>query len=69
MANPERKKFGFGKKLAIVNVFVERAYTRLDLFKTAYGTDPKQIDYFNEISQLAWVATGEGIVREWPARG
>jgi len=53
MTNPERKKFGFGEKLAIVNVDVQQAYTRLDMFKTAYETDPKQIDYINQISQLA----------------
>ncbi|MEM6908512.1 MAG: isochorismatase family protein [Pseudomonadota bacterium] len=53
MANPARKKFGFGEKLAIVNVDVQQAYTRTDLFKTAYETDPKQIDYINEISALA----------------
>lgn len=53
MANPARNKFGFGEKLAIVNVDVQQAYTRTDLFKTAYETDPKQIDYINEISALA----------------
>lgn len=53
MANPARKKFGFGEKLAIVNVDVQQAYTRLDMFKTAYETDPKQIDHINTISRLA----------------
>lgn len=53
MANPARKKFGFGEKLAIVNVDVQQAYTRTDLFKTAYETDPKQIEYINRISALA----------------
>jgi len=53
MANPERKKFGFGNKLAIVNVDVQQAYTRTDMFKTAYETDPRQIEYINKISALA----------------
>jgi maleamate amidohydrolase len=53
MANPARRKFGFGEKLAIVNVDVQQAYTRTDLYKTAYETDPAQIDYINTISRLA----------------
>lgn len=53
MANPARNKFGFGDKLAIVNVDFQQAYTRTDLFKTAYETDPRQIDYANIISRLA----------------
>jgi maleamate amidohydrolase len=53
MANSARKKFGFGKKLAIVNVDFQQAYTRIDLFKTAYETDPRQIEYVNTISRLA----------------
>lgn len=53
MANPARKKFGFGEKLAIVNVDFQQAYTRLDLFKTSYETDPRQIEYANTISRLA----------------
>lgn len=53
-ANPARAKFGFGEKIAIVNVDPQKAYTRPDLFpKTAYITDPKQMDYVNEISSLA----------------
>ncbi|WP_150292683.1 isochorismatase family protein [Sphingobium estronivorans] len=53
MANPARKKFGFGEKLAIVNVDFQQAYTRTDMFKTAYATDPRQIEYSNTISRLA----------------
>ena len=53
MANPARKKFGFGDKLAIVNVDPQQAYTRLDMFKTSYETDPRQIEYINIISRLA----------------
>lgn len=53
MANPARKKFGFGEKLAIVNVDIQRAYTDLESFKTSYVTDPDQIAYVNRISALA----------------
>ena len=53
MANPARAKFGFGDRLAIVNVDFQNAYTRIDEFKTAYETDPRQIDYANIISRLA----------------
>lgn len=53
MANPARTKFGFGEKLAIVNIDFQNAYTRIDEFKTAYETDPRQIEYANTISRLA----------------
>lgn len=53
MANPARARFGFGEKLAIVNVDFQNAYTRIDEFKTAYETDPRQIEYVNTISCLA----------------
>lgn len=53
-ANQQRARFGFGEKIAIVNVDIQQAYTRPDLFpKTAYVTDPKQIDYVNDISARA----------------
>ena len=53
MANPARRKFGFGHKLAIVNVDLQRAYTDLEAFATAYETDPHQIEHVNHISALA----------------
>lgn len=53
MANPARSKFGFGEKLAIVNVDFQNAYTRIDRYKTAYETDPRQIEFTNTISRLA----------------
>lgn len=53
MANPARKKFGFGEKLGVVNVDIQQAYTRIDMFKTAYETDPRQIDYVNALSNSA----------------
>jgi nicotinamidase-related amidase len=53
MANPARRKFGFGSKLAVVNVDFQQAYTAIDKFATAYETDPRQIEYANTISRLA----------------
>jgi maleamate amidohydrolase len=53
-ANPARAKFGFGQRLAIVNVDFQQAYTRPDLFpNTSYVTDPRQIEHVNRISALA----------------
>jgi maleamate amidohydrolase len=52
-ANPNRAKFGFGEKAAIINIDCQRAYTDIDTFKTAYQTDPNQIQYINELSALA----------------
>ncbi|MGL4543186.1 MAG: isochorismatase family protein [Polymorphobacter sp.] len=53
MANPARARFGFGQRLAIVNVDFQNAYTRIDRYKTAYETDPRQIEHVNSISALA----------------
>ena len=52
-ANPNRAKFGFGEKAAIINIDCQRAYTDIDNFKTAYQTDPNQIQHINELSALA----------------
>lgn len=51
-ARPNRAKFGFGKRPALVNIDVQRAYTDLDAFKTAYQTDPRQIEYINRLAAL-----------------
>ena len=54
MANPARARFGFGRKLAIINVDPQKAYTRPDLFpRTSYITDPEQMTHINTISQMA----------------
>lgn len=52
-SNPQRARFGFGDKAAIVNIDLQKAYTKVDEFKTAYETDPNQIQYINEINRLA----------------
>lgn len=48
-ANPARAKFGFGRKPLLLNIDLQKAYTAVDEFKTAYQTDPKQLDYVNEL--------------------
>jgi len=51
-ANPNRARFGFGKRPAVVNIDVQRAYTDIDAFATAYQTDPRQIEHINTVSAL-----------------
>lgn len=52
-ANPARARFGFGERMAIVNVDPQKSYTRPDLFNTAYVTDPDQMTHINMISKMA----------------
>lgn len=49
-ANPARKQFGFGKRMAIVNVDPQKSYTRPDLYKTGYITDSRQMEHINALS-------------------
>jgi len=51
-ANPTRRRFGFGRRPALINVDLQNAYTRPAEFKTAYETDSKQLDYVNELADL-----------------
>jgi len=57
--NLSRKRFGFGKKAILVNIDLQKAYTRTDLFKTAYETDPNQLEYVNKLAE-------KFRSREWP---
>jgi nicotinamidase-related amidase len=52
-SNPSRAKFGFGEKAAIINIDLQRAYTDVDAYPTAYQTDPRQLEYVNELAALA----------------
>lgn len=58
IANPQRAAFGFGKKAVLINIDFQKAYTRTDLFKTAYETDPNQIAHVNTLAvafrRLGW---------------
>ena len=58
-SNPARKRFGFGKKAILVNVDLQKAYTRTDLFNTAYETDPNQLNYVNQLAERFRI-------RDWP---
>jgi len=57
-ANPNRARFGYGRKAALVNIDLQNAYTRVDEFKTAYETDPQQIEHVNALARgfraLGW---------------
>ena len=53
IATPLVNPFGFGEKLAVINVDVQNAYTRIDEFATAYETDPQQVDLINSLSAAA----------------
>ncbi len=51
-ANPTRKRFGFGRRPALINIDLQNAYTRVAEFITAYQTDSNQIDYVNALADL-----------------
>ena len=51
-AAPPRRAFGFGARPALLNVDVQHAYTRPDEFRTAYTTDPDQVDHINRLAAL-----------------
>jgi len=48
--NPTRKRFGFGTRPALINIDMQKAYTCVGEFVTAYETDPKQTDYVNRLA-------------------
>ncbi len=50
--NPARARFGFGHKAALINIDLQRAYTEVDTFRTAYQTDPRQLEYINTLAVL-----------------
>jgi len=50
-SNPHRASFGFGQKAALINIDLQKAYTDVQQFKTAYETDPQQLHYVNELAQ------------------
>lgn len=49
-ANPTRKRFGFGRLPVLINIDLQKAYTCVGEFATAYETDPNQLDYVNELA-------------------
>src|SRR5437763_13813198 len=51
-ANPTRKRFGFGRTPALINVDLQKAYTCVGEFATAYETDPKQLEHVSRLAKL-----------------
>lgn len=49
-ANPTRKRFGFGKRPALINIDLQKSYTAVGEFATAYETDPRQMEYVNQLA-------------------
>jgi len=47
-----RKRFGFGSKVALINVDPQKAYTLPGEFITAYETDPQQMAHINTLAAL-----------------
>lgn len=47
-----REKFGFGARPALINIDLQRAYTAVGEFATAYETDPNQLAYVNALARL-----------------
>jgi len=71
-SNPSRARFGFGERGILVNVDLQKVYTRTDLFKTVYETDPDQLHHVNDLARgfrargwpvvwthVAYMASGE----------
>ncbi|MSP67307.1 MAG: isochorismatase family protein [Alphaproteobacteria bacterium] len=61
-AKPTRPRFGFGRKPVLVNVDLQKAYTSVGEFVTAYQTDPGQLDHVN---RLAGLCRAKGIPVVW----
>lgn len=51
-ANPTRKRFGFGHRPAVINIDLQKAYTCVGEFATAYVTHPQQLEYVNTLARL-----------------
>lgn len=49
-ANPTRKRFGFGHTPALINIDLQKAYTCVGEFATAYETNPQQLHHVNELA-------------------
>ena len=49
-ANPTRKRFGFGRLPALINIDLQKAYTCVGEFATAYETDPRQLEHVNALA-------------------
>lgn len=52
-ASPVANKYGFGSRPLLVNVDLQKAYTAVGEFITAYDNDPRQMEYVNTLAALA----------------
>jgi nicotinamidase-related amidase len=50
---PTRPRMGFGRKPILVNIDLQRAYTAVGEYATAYETDPRQLEYVNQLAESA----------------
>ena len=53
LASDKSNKYGFGAKPLLVNVDLQKAYTSVGEFITAYEDDPRQMEYVNTLASLA----------------
>lgn len=51
--NPTRPRYGFGKRPILINVDLQKAYTKVDEFVTAYENDPDQMAHVNRLAELS----------------
>jgi len=52
-ASPGRPRYGFGCKPMLINVDLQKAYTNVGEYVTAYENDLRQMDYVNQLAALA----------------
>ena len=52
MANTTRKRYGLGTRPALINIDLQKAYTSVGEFPSAYETDPKQMEYVSQLARL-----------------
>jgi len=50
-ANPTRRRFGFGARPALINIDLQKAYTAVGEFATAYETHPQQMELVNRLAR------------------
>jgi maleamate amidohydrolase len=48
---PTRPRFGYGRKPLLIHIDLQKAYTCVGEFPTAYETDPRQLEYVNELAK------------------
>jgi len=49
-ARPTRPRIGFGQRAGLINIDLQKAYTCVGTYVTSYETDPRQLDYVNQLA-------------------